>query len=42
MLLEVNGLDGEWDGSMGQLAPTEILRHVMPLAMQRLELGFDP
>lgn len=40
-LLEVDGLDGEWDGALGQLEADDVMRHV-PFAMQRLELGFDP
>jgi hypothetical protein len=37
-LLEIDGLDGEWDGALGQLSANDIPCHVMPLAMQRLEL----
>ncbi len=40
-LLEVDGLDGEWDGAMGQLEAVDVLHHA-PFAMQRLSLGFDP
>jgi len=41
-LLDIDGLDGEWDGALGQVGTNEIPPHIMPLAMQRLELGFDP
>jgi hypothetical protein len=40
-LLEVDGLDGEWDGAIGQLEVGDVIRHV-PFAMQRLALGYDP
>jgi hypothetical protein len=41
-LLDIDGLDGEWDGALGQVGLNEIPPHIMPLAMQHLELGFDP
>jgi hypothetical protein len=40
-LLEVDGLDGEWEGERGQLEPGDVVRHV-PFAVQWLSLGFDP
>ncbi len=40
-LLEVNGLDGEWEGAIGQLEARDVIQHV-PFAMQHLALGYDP
>ncbi len=40
-LLEVDGREGEWTGAIGQHDQTDIMQHV-PLALQQLQLGFDP
>lgn len=40
-LLEVDGLDGEWDGAIGQQDAYDVTSHV-PFSLQRLQLGFDP
>ncbi len=38
-LLEIDMLDGKWDGALGQLSLNDIPRHVMPLIAT---VGFDP
>jgi hypothetical protein len=40
-LLEIDGLDGEWEGAIGQHDSNDVLRH-MPFSMQRLQSGPDP
>jgi len=40
-LLEVDGLDGEWEGAIGQLEAEDVIWHV-PFAMKHLALGYDP
>ena len=40
-LLEVDGLDGEWKGAIGQREAGDVIRHVQ-FAMQRLDLRCDP
>jgi len=40
-LLEVDGMDGEWMGAIGQHDQLDIMQHV-PLALQQQQPGFDP
>jgi hypothetical protein len=40
-LLAVDGMDGEWDGRIGQHGINDVTRHI-PFALQRLEQGLDP
>lgn len=40
-LLEVDGIDGEWDGALGMQDANDVTSHV-PFSLQRLQLGFDP
>ena len=39
-LLEIDGLDGEWDGSIGLHDARDVVRH-LPFALQRLREGCD-
>jgi hypothetical protein len=40
-LLEVDGLDGEWEDAIGKLEAGDVIRHVS-FAMQHLSFGYDP
>jgi hypothetical protein len=40
-LLEVDGLDGEWDGHISMHDARDVLNHI-PFALQRLHEGWDP
>lgn len=40
-LLEIDGLDGEWEGAIGQHDAHDIVRH-MPFSIGRLQAGLDP
>jgi len=40
-LLEIDGLDGQWDAAIGQQDASDVLRH-LPFALDRLRLGWDP
>jgi hypothetical protein len=32
--LEIDELDGEWDGALGQITLNDIPQHIVPFAMQ--------
>ena len=40
-LLEVDGLDGEWDGHISMHDARDVLNHI-PFALQHLHEGWDP
>lgn len=40
-LLEIDGIDCEWEGEIGQ-HDANVISRTIPFAMQRLQLGFDP
>jgi hypothetical protein len=41
MLLEVDGLDGEWEGNIGMLDSNDVINNV-PFAIERLNEGWNP